>query len=210
MIDLDNGPGLAQRIFLGDLLHRQDRAHRNVVLIANLHDLEFGLGHRPFFDRGEDLLEPWQPRRRCGVFGVGLPFRLADQIADRTPDRRLGDEVDVGVRILVPALALENPARLAAAGIIAGARHGIAERDAFAVLAVFGQRPLPEALLIAQLDTREIEYAVLHGAENTLAPAGAQALVQGGNDAEGEMQAGARVADLGSGDKRRTLAEAGG
>ena len=71
----------------------------------------------------EDLLEPRQPRRRRGVIGIGLPFRLADQIADRAPDRRLGDEIDVGVGIGLPALAFEDPARLAAAGIVAGARR---------------------------------------------------------------------------------------
>ena len=108
---------------------------------------------------------PRQSRRRRGVVGVGLPFRLADQIADRPPDRRLGDEIDVSVRIALPALAFEDPAGLAAAGIVAGARHRFAERDAFGVLAVLGQRPVREALLIAQLNAGEVEHAVLHGGE---------------------------------------------
>ena len=126
----------------------------------------------------EDVLEPRQPRRRLGVVRIGLPFRLADQVADRLPHRRLGDEIDVGVGIGLPALALEDPAGLAAAGIVAGARHRLAERDALAILAVFGERPVLEALLVAQLDAGEVEHAVLHGAQHALAAAGAHALVE--------------------------------
>ena len=140
VIDLDDGAGRAQRRLLGDLLHRQDRPDRDVVLVADLHDLELGLGHGPLLDGVEDLLQPRQPRRRRGVIRIGLPFRLADEIADRAPHRRLGDEIDVGVGIGLPAFALEDPARLAAAGIVAGARRRLAERNAFAVLAVFGER----------------------------------------------------------------------
>src|SRR5574337_179462 len=47
---------------------------------------------------------------------------------DRAPHRRLGDEIDVGVRVGLPAFALENPARLTAARIVAGARRRLAER----------------------------------------------------------------------------------
>src|SRR5262249_15505185 len=210
VIDLDHGAGLAQRRFLGDLLHRKDRADRNVDRVADVHDLELGLGHGPLLDRIEDVPQPWQPRRRRGVVGIGLPFRLADEVADRTPHRRLGDEIDVGVGIALPALAFEDPAGLAAAGVVAGARHCLAERDAFAVLAVFGQRSMPQTLLIAQLDAGEIEHAVLHGAEHALPASGADALIEGADDAEREVQTGAAVADLRAGDERRTLAEAGG
>src|SRR5215468_9959810 len=161
VIDLDHGAGLAQRRLLGDLLHRQDRADRNVDRVANVHDLELGLGHGPLLDRIEDVAQPRQPRRRRGVVGVGL-------------------------------------------------RHRLAERDAFAVLAVFGQRSMRQALLIAQLDAGEIEHAVLHGAEHALPASGADALIERADDAECEVQTGAAVADLRAGDERRTLAEAGG
>src|SRR4029077_7085664 len=108
------------------------------------------------------------------------------------------------------AFALQNPARLAAAGIVAGARHRLAERDALAMLAVFGERAVGEALLVAQFHAREVEHAVLHGAEHLLAAAGAQALIERADDAEPEMQAGAAVTDLRAGDQRRSIAEAGG
>src|SRR5262249_29928526 len=172
--------------------------------------LELALGHGPFFDGGEDVLEARQARRRRGVIGIGLPFRLADQVADRPPDRRLGDEIDVSVGILLPALAFEDPAGLPAAGVVAGARHRIAKRNVFAVLAVLGERSVPEALLVAQLDAGKIEHPVLHGAEHALATAGADALIECAGDAEREMQAGAAIADLSAGDERGSFAEAGG
>src|SRR5262249_28274731 len=151
---------------------------------------ELGLGHGPLLDRIEDMPQPRQPRRRRRVVGIGLPLRLADQVADLAPHRRLGDEIDVGVRIVLPALALEDPARLTAAGIIACARPRLAERNALAVLAVFGQRAMSEPLLIAQLDAREVEHAVLHGAEHLLTTAGEDALVERADDAEREVQPG--------------------
>src|SRR5262245_60837843 len=154
--------------------------------------------------------QPREPRRRRRVVGIGLPLRLADQVADLAPHRRLGDEIDVGVRIVLPALALEDPSRLAAAGIVACARHRLAERNALAVLAVFCQRTMSETLLIAQLDACEVKHAILHGAEHLLAAAGADALVERADDAEGEVQPGAGIADLRAGDERRPVAEAGG
>src|ERR1700682_3750979 len=141
---------------------------------------------------------------------MGLPAGLADHVADLLPDRRLGDEIEVSVGIGFPALAFEDAAGLAAAGIIAGARHRVAERNAFAVLAVFLQGTMGEALLIAQLDTGEIEHAVLHGGGDLLALAGDGALIERGDDAERQMQPGAAVADLRAGDERQSVAEAGG
>src|SRR3984957_12726141 len=141
---------------------------------------------------------------------MGLPAGLADNIANLLPDRRLGDEVDVGVRIGLPALALENAARLTAAGIVAGARHRIAKRNAFAELAVFLERAMGEALLIAQLDAREVQDAVLHGGSDLLSLASDRALIKRGDDAECQMQPGAAVADLRAGDERQSVAETGG
>src|SRR5205085_11731715 len=96
-----------------------------------------------------------------GVVRIGLPGGLTDHVANLLPDRGLRDEVDVGVGIGLPALALQDAAGLAAAGIVAGTRHGITERNAFAELAVFLERTMGEAPLVAQLDAREIEHAVL-------------------------------------------------
>src|SRR6188474_1676853 len=67
-----------------------------------------------------------------------------------------------------------------------------------------------EALLVAKLDARQIQHAVLHRAQHLLPASGADALVERRHDAEREVQPGPRVADLRAGDQRRTLAEAGG
>ena len=46
------------------------------------------------------------------------------------------------------------------------------------------ERPVREPLLVAQFHAREVEHAVLHGAEHLLAAAGADALIERGDDAE--------------------------
>src|SRR4029077_3185352 len=130
---------------------------------------ELGPGHGPPLDALEDLLEPGQAGRRLGIVRMGLPGWLADQVADLLPHRRLGDEVDVGVGIGLPALALQDDAGLAAAGIVAGTRHGIAERDVLAELRVFPQRTVGEALLVAQFYAAEVQDPVLHRRQYALA-----------------------------------------
>src|ERR1700761_7690122 len=107
-----------------------------------------------------------------------LPGGLADHVADFLPDRRLRDEIDVGVGIGLPAFAFQDAAGLATAGIVAGARHRVAERNAFTELAVFLERTMGEALLVAQRDARQVQHAVLHRSRNALALAGHGALVE--------------------------------
>src|SRR5665213_2741333 len=210
VIDFHHRAGFTQRWLRGDFLHRQDRTDRDIDRVAGLLDLELGLGQGPGFDAREDRLELGQPRARRGVFRIGLPGRFADQIADRAPDRRLCDEVDVGIGVFRRAFALKYPARLAAARIVAGARRGVAEGNALAVLAVFGERAGLEPLLVAQLDAAQIEHAVLHCHIDFLAAAGAGALIERRDNAEREMQARARIADLRAGDQRRPVAETSG
>src|SRR3546814_11322288 len=95
------------------------------------------LGLGPLLDGVEDLRDLVEAGLRLDVSRVFLPLRLADEVADVAPHRRLGDEVDVGVGVGLPALALDDPARLAAAGVVTGARPGVADGNALAVLAVF-------------------------------------------------------------------------
>jgi hypothetical protein len=66
-----------------------------------------------------------------------------------------------------------------------------------------------EALLVAQLHAAQVQHAVLHRGEHLLAAAGRLALVERRDDAEREVQPGARVADLRAGDQRRAVVEAG-
>src|SRR3546814_6327374 len=113
-------------------------------------------------------------------------MRISDWSSDVCSSdlRRLGDEVDVGVGVGLPALALDDPARLAAAGVVTGARHGVAEGNALAVLAVFLQRAVLQALLVAQLHAAEVQHAVLHGRLDALAAARLLTMEQRGHDAE--------------------------
>src|SRR3546814_141294 len=248
------------------------------VCSSDLH-LELGLGLGPGLDGVEDLRDLVEAGLRLGVGRIFLPLRLADEVADAAPHRRLGDEVDVGVGIALPALALDDPARLAAARIVAGAQHRVAagnalaalaafiqravlhallvaqlpavevanpatprrlgvqvrvggggglpvrardsparlaaarfvacyghrvaEGNALAVLAVFLQRAVLQALLVAQLHAAEVQHAVLHGRHHALAAARLLAMEQRGDDAEAEVQAGAGIADLRAGDQDR-------
>ena len=64
-----------------------------------------------------------------------------------------------------------------------------------------------EALLIAHLHARKVQNAVLHGAGDALALAAHRAVVERRDDAERQMQTGAAVADLCTGDERRAIAE---
>src|SRR3979411_1139793 len=130
---------------------------------------------------------------------MGLPAGLADYIANFLPNRRLGDEVNVRDGIGLPTLALQDATGLAATGILAGARDGLGERNPFPVLAVFLERLMGEPLLVAQLDPRKVQHAVLHGGGHFLAAPGHGALIQRGYDSERQMKARAAVADLRSG-----------
>ena len=53
MVDFDDGARGTQRLFLGKLLHREDGAAGNVVLIEDVHRFELGLGDRPRLHRLE-------------------------------------------------------------------------------------------------------------------------------------------------------------
>src|SRR6516162_2070353 len=109
---------------------------------------------------------------------MSLPGGLADHVADLLPHRRLRDEIDVGVGIGLPALAFEDAAGLATAGVVGGARHRLAKGNAFAMLAVFRQRAVREPLLVAQLDATKIEHAILHRGRDALTLARPGALVE--------------------------------
>ena len=210
MIDLDNGAGGAERGLREKLFHGEDRTAGDVVLVELRHGLELGLGECPALDFGKHLHEPRQPRLGRGVVGIGDPGLLADRLADFLPHRRLGDEVEIRVGILLPALALQDPPRLAAAGGIARARHRGAEL-AVRVLRVFLHDPgAGEPLLIAELHAAEVKHAVLHRGEDFLAATRALALIERGDDAERQVQPCAAVADLRGRDQRRAVVEAGG
>ena len=98
---------------------------------------------------------------------------------------------------------------MAAAGSVAGARHGVA-KNAVGILRIFRQRSSRQALLIAQFHPAKIEHRVLHGAGDALALAALLALKKRREDSCDEVNAGAGIADLRAGDERRTIFESRG
>jgi hypothetical protein len=67
-----------------------------------------------------------------------------------------------------------------------------------------------QTLLIAQLDAAQIQNAILHGRQHLLASPRGVSLIEGGHDAERQMQPRAAVADLRARHERRPVIEAGG
>src|SRR6185437_12417196 len=124
-----------------------------------------------------------------------------DHLANLLPDRRLRDEVDVRVRIVLPALALQDPAWLPAARCIAGARHRFAEVAVRVLRILLEHVRAVEPLLIAQLHATQVQHAVLHRGIDLLPAAGGLALIERADDAERQMKTGAAVADLRAGDE---------
>src|SRR5258705_342617 len=99
-------------------------------------------------------------------------------------DRRVG-ELDRRADLDVTAAgrAAQRRAGLTAARGVAGARHRIAEL----LVWVFGQRTAHQALLIAHLDPAQIQHGVGHRDLDPLAPTGALALIERGEDAGDRM-----------------------
>ena len=106
---------------------------------------------------------------------IGLELRPAQNLAHRRPHLRLRVEIDEVV----------GATRRAGIG---GARHVLAQLIAGALGHAI-------ALMLAQRDADEVEHGVLHGHLDVLASAGGVALVDGGQDGDGHVHAGAAVAD---------------
>src|SRR5258705_4263568 len=145
----------------------------------------------------------WSARR-----GVGLivhPFRMVEGLAGGLPVLFLYREVDIGVGVGLQALALQDPARLAAAAGIAAARHRVAELVVRILRIFFEIADVFEPLLVAQLDAAKIEHGVLHRDSHLLALAGLRTVDQRSQDTDREMHAGVAVADRRGADRRRTI-----
>ena len=152
--------------------------------------------------------------RRARRRGVGLvvdPALLADHLAHRRPDRGLRDEVDVGVGVGLPALALAGSSP-------AGRRRRrcprAAPRRRTCRPGTAGTRacvPVRSSRCWSRSLTRHrFSTASCIGASTFWPRPVRVALVQRGDDAQRQVQAGAAVADLRAGDHRRAVVEAGG
>src|SRR5918999_1499810 len=106
----------------------------------------------PLFDDREALVQAGEAglrRRVVRMLDQGLP---ADQLHERRPTRRLDDHVDIIVG--TAGSASQGLTRLPAARSIARPGNGLAE----ALVRIFAQRSVRQALLIAQLDPAQVQY----------------------------------------------------
>src|SRR6185295_20335846 len=124
---------------------------------------------------------------------------MSDDLRERRKGRRLRDDVDERVGVGFPALAPDDPSRVASARGVARARDCDAEA-AVGILRIFLEWTVGQPLLIAQLHAAKVQHAVLHGAGDALPATALFALKEGGEDPGDQMDAGSRVADLGARD----------
>src|SRR6185437_12800336 len=103
------------------------RGAGDLPLAEDVDRLPLGLVREPLLDLGEDLEDLVGAGTGRAVARVLCPLRAADGLRCALPVLLLQGEVDVGVGVGLPALALHHPARLAAAAGVAAARHRLAE-----------------------------------------------------------------------------------
>lgn len=209
VLHLHDGAALAQRRVVSNFLHAQHRGARDPVLAQDVDGLVLGLVRQPLLGLGEDVEDVRLAGLGGGVSGVVFPFGLADGLAGGAPVLWLDGEVDVGVGVVLPALALQDPARVAAAAGVAAAGHGVGE-GAVGVLRVLLQvAQALQAQLVAQLNPAQVQHRILHRDRDLLAAAGLLPAEQRGQDADRQVYAGVAVAHGGTADGGRPVPEAG-
>src|SRR5258708_11501847 len=138
MLHLDDASAGAQERVVGKLLQGKHRPEWHLELAQDVDRLELGFVGEPFLDVCKDIEDVRLSGEGSGVCRIFRPFRLTDRLAGALPVLFLDREIDVGVRVSFPALALEYPARLPAAAGVAAARYRIAKRSV-RILRVFFQ-----------------------------------------------------------------------
>src|SRR4051795_6803376 len=206
VLDVDDHALGPQPLVLEQVLRAEHRPARDVDRVELAERLPLGLRERPLLDELPDVLEVREARLGRRVVRVVDQLGVADLLHERSPDLRLDDDVQTRVRAVVRhRLAADGPPRLAAAGRVARARDEVLEL----LVRVFVERPVLEALLVAQLHAAEVEDAAPHRDLDALAAPRVRALVERRADRAEQVDRVARVADLGAGDDRRGVLEAG-
>src|SRR5205085_12169313 len=118
-------------------------------------------GHRPLLDFGKHEIQFGETSLGRVEFRILQPVRMADNLGECWKGLCLSNHVLIGVGISLPALASDDPARVASSRSITGAGHGGAE-FAVGVLRIFFEWAMGEPLLVTQLYTAEIQYGILH------------------------------------------------
>src|SRR3954468_8122066 len=169
VLDVDDHALRAQALVLQEVLRAEHRTAGDVDGVELAERLPLGLRERPLLDEREDLVEPRQARLGRRVVGVLDELGVPDLLHERRPDLRLDDDVQPRVLAVVGhRLAPHGPAGLPAAGRVARAGHEVQEL----LVGVLLQRPVLEALLVAQLHAAEVQDAAAHRDLHALAAAG--------------------------------------
>src|SRR4051794_22526363 len=149
----------AQALVLEQVLRAQHRPARDVDRVELAERLPLGLRERPLLDEREDLVQAREARLGGGEVRVLDQLGMADLLHQRRPHLRLDDDVQPRVLAVVGhRLAAHGPAGLPAAGGVAGARDEVQEL----LVGVLLERPVLEALLVAQLHAAEVQDAAAH------------------------------------------------
>src|SRR3954470_9062218 len=206
VVDVDDHPLGAQPLVLEQVLRAEHRPARDVDRVELAEGLPLGLRDRPLLDELPDVLEVREARLGRRVVRILDQLGVADLLHERGPELGLDDDVQPRVRAVVRhRLAAYGPAGLAAAGRVARARDEVLEL----LVRVLLERPVLEAVLVAQLHAAEVEDAAPHRDLDALAAPRVRALVERRADRAEQVDRVARVADLGAGDDRRAVLEAG-
>src|SRR4051794_40384504 len=207
VLDVDDHALGAQPLVLEQVLRAEHRPARDADRVELAERLPLRLRERPLLDEGEDLVQARQARLGRGVVRVLDELGMADLLHERGPDLRLDDDVQPRVRAVVGhRLAAHGPAGLPAAGGVAGARDEVLEL----LVRVLLERPVLQALLVAELHAAQVQDAAAHRDLDALAAAGVRALVERRADRAEQVDRVARVADLRAGRDRRAVLEPGG
>src|SRR3954463_11369739 len=207
VLDVDDHALGAQPLVLEQVLRAEHRAARDVDRVELAERLPLGLRERPLLDEREDLVQARQACLRGGVLGVLDQLGVPDLVHQGLPDLRLDDDVEPRVLAVVGhRLSAHGPPVPAAAGRVAGSRDEVEEL----LVRVLLERPVLEALLVAQLHAAEVEDAAAHRDLHPLAAARVGPLVQRGADRAEQVDRVARVPDLRAGHDGRAVLEAGG
>ena len=106
----------------------------------------------------------------------------------------LNGEVNVGVRVGFPTLALQNPAGLTATASVTATRHHVRKRLVRVLWILFQVAEFFQTQLVAHFDAAQVEHGVLHGYSHFLTFAGLLATDVSCQDANRQVHAGVAVA----------------
>lgn len=185
MIELHIHLAQLYMIIFGDIPGVHDRAARDANVGENRHEFALGVGGRELLDQLPHFPLILTPLVERGEAWIVDQRPATDALGKPVPHLLLHHHVDIVVR--AAGLALDCVAHQGAAGVVRGSRHRLASGRGLRILR---KRTVSKPLVVAPLDAAKIHYGVHHRAFDVLAFAGMGALLQRGQDADDEMQAG--------------------